>query len=96
MKLSKKNAMLTLETYLKDANILKYEHSLRVAEMCQILAKKWNPTLSEDAIIAVFCTILENLLLDKKCSINALEKNLRCMTFPFLKHLLPCMAKLVP
>lgn len=52
MKLSKKNAMLTLETYLKDANILKYEHSLRVAEMCQILAKKWNPSLSEDAIIA--------------------------------------------
>lgn len=52
MKLSKKNAMLTLETYLKDTNIKKYEHSLRVADMCQILAKKWNTSLSEDASIA--------------------------------------------
>lgn len=52
MELSKKNAFLTLEKYLKNVNRTKYEHSLRVAEICQALAEKWKPSISEDAIIA--------------------------------------------
>lgn len=52
MKLSIKNAFLTLEKYLKDVNKSQFEHSCRVAQTSQILAKKWDETILEDAIIA--------------------------------------------
>lgn len=71
MKLSEENARLTLEKYLKDANIIKYEHSLRVAKMCEILAKKWDFSLCEDAIIA-------GLLHDIGKSVTRKEMLYRC------------------
>ena len=45
------NAYKTLNKYLKEKHLDKYEHSIRVAKICKILAQKWNANV-EDAIIA--------------------------------------------
>ncbi len=50
MKLNKKNAKKILKYYLYN-NKPKYKHSLRVATMCQILARKWHVP-EEEAYIA--------------------------------------------
>ncbi len=45
------NALIILKKYLGNTNPKKYEHSIRVAKTCKMLADKWNISTS-DAIIA--------------------------------------------
>lgn len=49
--LNAKNAFLVLKKYLEGSNQSKFEHSIRVAQTCKELAKKWNVPV-EDAVIA--------------------------------------------
>ena len=52
MDITVKNAKLILEKYLNNPITLnKYEHSLRVAQICKVLAQRWNAPV-QDAIIA--------------------------------------------
>ena len=52
MDITKKNALIVLKKYLGDKNQEKFEHSIRVAKICKILAEKWDVSLKDDAIIA--------------------------------------------
>lgn len=52
MDITVKNAKLILEKYLNNPITLnKYEHSLRVAQICKVLAQRWKAPV-QDAIIA--------------------------------------------
>lgn len=49
--LNAKNAFRVLTKYLGEKNPTQYEHSIRVAQTCMILAPKWNVSV-EDSVIA--------------------------------------------
>lgn len=51
MKITIKNAIIILKKYLEKTDKSRFEHSIRVAQTSEILAKKWNAPI-EDAIIA--------------------------------------------
>lgn len=51
MEINVENAHLVLKKYLEGTNQKKYEHSIRVAKISEILAKKWGVSAS-DAVIA--------------------------------------------
>lgn len=51
MEINVENAHLVLKKYLEKANPDKYEHSIRVAKISEMLAQKWGVSVS-DAVIA--------------------------------------------
>lgn len=51
MKITIKNAIIILKKYLENTDKSRFQHSIRVAQTSEILAKKWNAPI-EDAIIA--------------------------------------------
>ena len=69
--ITRENALIILEKYLKKENYEKYKHSIRVAKICKVLAQTWNAPV-EDAIIS-------GLLHDIGKSMNKQELLTLCM-----------------
>lgn len=53
MDINVRNAMTVLRKYLENANREKFEHSIRVAETCRILAEKWNAPIVDAVVIGL-------------------------------------------
>lgn len=53
MNITVKNAMTILKKYLENTNNEKFEHSIRVAETCRILAEKWNAPIIDAVVIGL-------------------------------------------
>lgn len=53
MDINVRNAMIVLKKYLENTNREKFEHSIRVAETCKILAERWNAPIIDAVVIGL-------------------------------------------
>lgn len=86
MEITMENASVVLKKYLENKDKARFKHSIRVAKVCEILAKKWNVPI-EDAKIAGLLHDIGKSISNQEILKLCLEHNITIYDFELFKNI---------